>query len=93
MVSLMSYVMYHTKSDIKVFDCMPVIVNSLTKLLPASFMIVLLLSYALFCSFNCTALVPRNTKGKTVQKLIFYVNGSIYHFFLQMISELYYGTP
>ena len=53
MVSLMSYVMYHTKSDIKVFVCMPVIVDSLTKLLPGLFMIVLLPFYAVSYSFNC----------------------------------------
>ena len=53
MVSLMSYVMYHTKSDIKGFVCIFVIVDSLTKLLPGLFMIVLLPYYALFYSFNC----------------------------------------
>ena len=50
MVSLMSYVMYHTKSVIKGFVCRFVIVDSLTKLLPGLFMIVLLPYYALFYS-------------------------------------------
>ena len=53
MVSLMSYVMYHTKSDIKGFVCIFVIVDRLTKLLPGLFMIVLLSYYTLFYSFNC----------------------------------------
>ena len=52
MVSLMSYVMYHTKSDIKGFVCIFVIVDRLTKLLPGLFMIVLLSYYALSYSFN-----------------------------------------
>ena len=47
MVSLMSYVMYHTKSDIKQFVCIFLIVDSLTKLLPALFMITLLPHYQL----------------------------------------------
>ena len=49
----MSYVMHHTKSDIKGFVCIFVLVDSLTKLLPDLFMIVLLPYYALFHSFNC----------------------------------------
>ena len=53
MVSLMSYVMYHTKTDIKGFVSIFVKVDSLTKLLPGLFMIVLLPYYALFYSFNC----------------------------------------
>ena len=53
MVSLMSYIMYHTKSDKKGFVCIFVIVDSLTKLLPGVFMIVLFPYYALFYSFNC----------------------------------------
>ena len=53
MVSLMSYVMYHTKSDIKEFVYMPVIVDCLTKLLPGLFMIVLLPFSAVSYSFNC----------------------------------------
>ena len=48
MVSLMSYVMYYTKSDIKGFVYIFVIVDSLTKLLPGLFMIFLLPYYALF---------------------------------------------
>ena len=53
MASLMSYVIYHTKLDIKGFVCIFVIADSLTKLLPVLFMIVLLPYYALFYSFNC----------------------------------------
>ena len=53
MVSLMSYVMCHSKSDIKVFVCISVIVDSLTKLLPGLFMTVLLPFYAVPYSFNC----------------------------------------
>ena len=53
MDSLMSHVMYHTKSDIKGFVCIFVIVDSLTKLLPGLFMIVFLPYYVLFYSFNC----------------------------------------
>ena len=45
-MSLMSFVMYHTKSDIKGFVCIFVIVDRLTKLFPGLFM-----SY-LRC-FNC----------------------------------------
>ena len=37
-----SYVMYYTKSDIKGFVCIFVIVDSLTELLPGLLMIVLL---------------------------------------------------
>ena len=37
MVSLMPYVMYHTKSDLKGFVCKFVIVDRLTKLLPGLF--------------------------------------------------------
>ena len=48
----MSYVMYHTKSDMKGFVCIFVIVDRLTKLLPGLSMIVLLSYYALFYSFN-----------------------------------------
>ena len=44
----MAYVMYPTKSDIKGFVCIFVIVDRLTKLLPGLFMIVLLSYYALF---------------------------------------------
>ena len=47
-VSLMSYVMNHTKSDIKGFVCIFVLVDRLTKLLPGLFMIVLLCKYTLF---------------------------------------------
>ena len=52
-VSLMSYVMYHTKSDIKGFVCIFVTVDRLTKLLPGLFMIVLLSYYESFNSFDC----------------------------------------
>ena len=50
-VSLLSYVMFHTKSDIKGFVCILVIVDSLTKLLPGLFMIVLLLFYTVSYTF------------------------------------------
>ena len=53
MVSLMFYVIYHTKSDIKGFVCTFGIVNRITKLLSGLFMIVLLSYYELFYSFNC----------------------------------------
>ena len=54
MVSLiMPYVIYQTKSDIKEFVCIFVIVERLTKLLTGLFMVVLLSYYALFYSFNC----------------------------------------
>ena len=53
MVSLMSYEMYHTKSDIKGVVCKFVIVDRLTKLLPGLSMIVLFSYYALFYSFDC----------------------------------------
>ena len=49
MVSLM----YHTKSDIKGFVCIFVIVDRLTKVLLGLFMIVILSYYELFYSFNC----------------------------------------
>ena len=53
MVSLMSYVMHHTKPHKEGFVCISVIVYSLTKQLPGLFMIVLLPYYGLFYSFNC----------------------------------------
>ena len=53
MVSLLPYVMYHTKSDIKEFVRIFVIVDRLTKLLPGLSMVVLLSHYVLFYSFNC----------------------------------------
>ena len=49
----MSYVIYHTKSDIEGFVGIFVIVDRLTKPLPCLFMIVLLSYYALFYSLNC----------------------------------------
>ena len=49
----MAYVIYYIKSEIKGFVCIFVIVDSLTKLLPGLFMVVLLPSYELFFRFNC----------------------------------------
>ena len=53
MVSLMSYVMYNTKSVIKGFVCIFVVVDRLTKLLPELSMRVLLPLLCVVFSFNC----------------------------------------
>ena len=59
MVSLMSYVMYHTKSDITGFACVFVILDSLTKLLPGLFMIVLLPFYVVSMRHQCKIVLTR----------------------------------
>ena len=59
LVSLMTYIMYHTKSDIKGFVCILVIVDSLTKLLPGLFMIVLLPFYAVSMRHQCKIVLTR----------------------------------
>ena len=53
MGSLMSYVMYNTKSVIKGFVCIFVVVDRLTKLLPELSMRVLLPLLCVVFSFNC----------------------------------------
>ena len=76
MVSLMSYVIYHTKSDIKGFVCIFVIVDRLTKRLRGLFMIVLLSFYVLFYSFNCHILELFWLIGFFV--VSFYINNTMF---------------
>ena len=73
MVSLMCYVMYHAKSDVKGFVCICVIVDRLTKLLLGLFMIVSSYYFTMHY-FIVLIFIFMNFSGLSAFCRIFYIN-------------------